>query len=61
MTGVLIILGLTGSLLAFYPELQRALNPYWYPDREPATWLPAGVHCSFSGASGASGVGVVAR
>ncbi|MGQ0555623.1 MAG: PepSY-associated TM helix domain-containing protein [Nitrospiraceae bacterium] len=41
MAGFLIIVGLTGSLLAFYPELQRALNPHWYPDREPATWLPA--------------------
>ena len=42
MAGFLIVVGLTGSLLAFYPELQRALNPHWYPDREPATWLPAG-------------------
>ncbi len=41
MAGFLIIVGLTGSLLAFYPELQRALNPHWYPDREPATWLSA--------------------
>ncbi len=41
MAGFLIIVGLTGSLLAFYPELQRILNPHWYPDREPATWLPA--------------------
>lgn len=41
MAGFLVIVGLTGSLLAFYPELQRALNPHWYPDREPATWLPA--------------------
>jgi uncharacterized iron-regulated membrane protein len=43
MAGFLAIVGLTGSLLAFYPELQRALNPHWYPDREPATWLAAGV------------------
>ena len=43
MAGFLIIVGLTGSLLAFYPELQRVLNPHWYPDREPATWLLAGV------------------
>lgn len=42
MAGFLVIVGLTGSLLAFYPELQRALNPHWYPNREPATWLPAG-------------------
>jgi uncharacterized iron-regulated membrane protein len=41
MAGFLVIVGLTGSLLAFYPELQRLLNPHWYPDREPATWLPA--------------------
>ena len=41
MAGFLVIVGLTGSLLAFYPELQRALNPHWYPDREPATWLSA--------------------
>lgn len=43
MAGFLIIVGLTGSLLAFYPELQRLLNPHWYPDREPAMWLSAGV------------------
>lgn len=42
MAGLLVIVGLTGSLLAFYPELQRALNPHWYPDRAPSTWLPAG-------------------
>ncbi|HBR52028.1 MAG TPA: peptidase [Nitrospira sp.] len=41
MAGFLIIVGLTGSLLAFYPELQRALNPHWYRDRQPSTWLPA--------------------
>ena len=41
MAGFLVIVGLTGSLLSFYPELQRALNQHWYPDREPATWLPA--------------------
>jgi uncharacterized iron-regulated membrane protein len=41
MAGFLIIVGLTGSLLAFYPELQRALNPHWYPDRAPAMWLSA--------------------
>lgn len=43
MAGFLIIVGLTGSLLAFYPELQRLLNPHWYLDREPATWLSASV------------------
>lgn len=43
MAGFLIIVGLTGSLLAFYPELQRVLNPEWYPDREATIWLPAGV------------------
>jgi uncharacterized iron-regulated membrane protein len=39
---VLVIVGLTGSLLAFYPELQRLANPHWYPDRAPATWLSPG-------------------
>jgi uncharacterized iron-regulated membrane protein len=43
MAGFLVIVGLTGSLLAFYPELQRALNPHWYLDRDPSTWLPASV------------------
>lgn len=43
MAGFLVIVGLTGSLLAFYPELQRVLNPKWYPDRESATWLPASI------------------
>lgn len=28
IAGFLIIVGLTGSLLAFYPEFQRALNPH---------------------------------
>lgn len=31
MAGFLICAGLTGSLMAFYPELERALNPEWYP------------------------------
>ncbi|WP_051928071.1 PepSY-associated TM helix domain-containing protein [Nitrosococcus oceani] len=31
MAGFLIIVGLTGSLLAFLPELERALNPQFYP------------------------------
>lgn len=39
MAGFLIIVGLTGSLLAFYPELQRLLNPHWYPARLPETQL----------------------
>jgi uncharacterized iron-regulated membrane protein len=43
MAVFLIIVGLTGSLLAFYPELQRLLNPHWYLDRDPSTWLPASV------------------
>ncbi len=43
MAGFLIIVGLTGSLLAFYPELQRLLNPHWYLVRDPSTWLQASV------------------
>lgn len=31
MAGFLIIVGLTGSLLAFYSELDRAINPKLYP------------------------------
>jgi len=42
MTLFLIIEGLTGSLLAFYPELVRLANPHWYTDRLPDTWLNAG-------------------
>lgn len=42
MTGFLVIVGLTGSLLAFYPELERMMNPHWYPDRAPNTWMTAG-------------------
>lgn len=42
MAGFLLIIGLTGSLLAFYPELQRLANPHWYPDRAPAQWLSPG-------------------
>ncbi len=31
MAGFLILAGLTGSLMAFYPELEQALNPQYYP------------------------------
>ena len=31
MAGFLILVGLTGSLLAFYPELERLINPQIYP------------------------------
>ncbi|MDO8844056.1 PepSY domain-containing protein [Methylicorpusculum sp.] len=31
MAGFLIIVGLTGSLLAFFTELERIINPHWYP------------------------------
>lgn len=31
MTIFLVIVGLTGSLLAFYPELERLINPGFYP------------------------------
>lgn len=40
--GFLVVVGLTGSLLAFYPELERLANPHWYPDRAPAEWLSPG-------------------
>jgi uncharacterized iron-regulated membrane protein len=43
MAGFLVIVGVTGSLLAFYPELQRLLNPHWYLDRDASMWLPASV------------------
>lgn len=42
MTIFLVIVGLTGSLLAFYPELEKLLNPQWYPDSPPSAWLSAG-------------------
>jgi uncharacterized iron-regulated membrane protein len=42
MAGFLVVVGLTGSLLAFYPELQRLANPHWFVDRAPSTWLGAG-------------------
>lgn len=42
MAAPLIVVGLTGALLAFYPELQRAITPHWYPGRDPASWLTAG-------------------
>lgn len=42
MAGLLIFVGLTGSLLAFFPELERLIHPHWYPDRDASTWLPAG-------------------
>jgi len=40
--GFLIITGLTGSLLAFYPELQRLTTPERYSTRAQDTWLGAG-------------------
>jgi uncharacterized iron-regulated membrane protein len=43
MAGFLIVVGLTGSLLAFYPELERLAHPHWYPERDPATWVGAGL------------------
>ncbi|MBX3342613.1 MAG: PepSY domain-containing protein [Nitrospira sp.] len=42
MAGLLIVVGLTGSLLAFYPELERVAHPHWYPDRDLVTWMGAG-------------------
>lgn len=38
----LILTGLTGSVLAFYPELQRWTNPNRYLERPLETWLQAG-------------------
>jgi uncharacterized iron-regulated membrane protein len=38
----LVVVGLTGSLLAFYPELHRLANPHWYPGRPAETWLLPG-------------------
>lgn len=31
MAGLLLVVGITGSLLAFYPELERLINPRFYP------------------------------
>lgn len=42
MAAFLILVGLTGSLLAFYPELERLVHPHWYVDRAPGSWLNAG-------------------
>ncbi len=42
MAAFLILVGLTGSLLAFYPELERLVHPHWYVDRAPGSWLDAG-------------------
>ena len=42
MAGFLIVVGLTGSLLAFYPELERLVHPHWYSERDPAVWMGAG-------------------
>lgn len=33
MAGFLIMVGATGSLLAFYPELERLINPQFYPEQ----------------------------
>lgn len=40
--GFLTLVGITGSMLAFYPELQRLANPHWYRDRAVASWLTPG-------------------
>lgn len=39
MAGFLIIVGATGSLLAFYPELERLINPQFYPEQSQANKL----------------------
>jgi uncharacterized iron-regulated membrane protein len=43
MAGFLIVVGLTGSLLAFLPELDRWLAPEWYPPLRAGTPLDPGI------------------
>lgn len=42
MAGFLILIGLTGSLLAFYPEVERLINPQYYPARASGLALGPG-------------------
>lgn len=42
LAGFLLIVGLTGSLLAFFPELERAINPEFYPVQASGKMLSAG-------------------
>lgn len=42
MAVFLVIVGLTGSLLAFYEELEHWTNPERYAGRPPEVWLKAG-------------------
>lgn len=43
IAGFLIIVGATGSLLAFYPELERLINPQFYPEQIQANKLDVAV------------------
>ena len=42
LAGFLLVVGLTGSLLAFFPELERAINPEFYPVQSSGQRLSAG-------------------
>lgn len=42
MAGLLLVVGITGSLLAFYPELERLINPRFYPARSSCAPLGLG-------------------
>lgn len=42
LAGFLLIVGLTGSVLAFFPELERAINPEFYPVQARGKTLTAG-------------------
>lgn len=43
LAGFLVVVGLTGSLLAFLPELERAINPQFYPSHAGQIRLDAGM------------------
>lgn len=42
LAGFLVVVGLTGSLLAFLPELERVINPQFYPAHTGQVRLDAG-------------------
>lgn len=42
MAGLLLVVGITGSLLAFYPELERLINPRFYTTRSACEPLGLG-------------------
>ncbi|WP_292985723.1 PepSY domain-containing protein [Nitrosomonas sp.] len=41
IAGFLMVVSLTGSILAFYEELEQIINPYWYPVHARDTALDA--------------------